>query len=104
MVMFNILAIVHVGAVLSCIASVQKKGSVGLSASDLPVFPCCFVMQVKLSFLQRLCSEAVILQTDGELAIRVLAEEPSKLRQKPKPTRTTHSFQSMVVSDPRLGI
>ena len=55
-----------------------------------------FLKKHFFSFLRRLCLETMIAESDGEPAIRELAEELSKLRQKQTRTRTalTHSSQS----------
>ena len=46
--------VARVGTGLSCLTSVQKKGSVWVPENNLPAFPAGYLMQVLLSYLKRL--------------------------------------------------
>ena len=82
-----------------------SNGSCGNGEHNLPAFPSGYLMQVLLSFLKRLCAESLIVQTEGEPAIRELAEELAKVRQKPTRTGATpgHSCQSNGAVESAIG-
>ena len=100
------LVVVHVGTGLTCSTAVEKKGAQGVrEGPDLPALPAGYVVQVVLTFLKRLCLDTVILQTDGEPAIKELANEIEKARTKPTRLRNTpaHSSQSNGAVESAIG-